>query len=162
MARLAQGAHNFLPQSVDQLLVEPSARLVVAANVVPDGRRVAKLSAANVARVAAAIAGPVLPVGRLVILATCFQKKPSWLYHKRCNPKSNERLGTSDVAEPLQVEHSRVDDLLAGHHVAGRTSHVDALPIVFFFLLSTPVNFDDGTNVTSLKPSTVLVLLLLD
>ena len=81
MARLAQGAHNFLPQSVDQLLVEPSARLVVAANVVPDGRRVAKLSAANVARVAAAIAGPVLPVGRLVILATCFQKKkPSWLY----------------------------------------------------------------------------------
>ena len=101
MARLAQGAHNFLPQSVDQLLVEPSARLVVAANVVPDGRRVAKLSAANVARVAAAIAGPVLPVGRLVILATCFQQKTKLFISKR--------LCTSDWAPPTSRSRSKLN-----------------------------------------------------
>ena len=105
MARLAQGAHNFLPQSVDQLLVEPSARLVVAANVVPDGRRVAKLSAANVARVAAAIAGPVLPVGRLVILATCFQqKKTKLVISKRCNQNQMK-----DWAPPTSRSRSKLN-----------------------------------------------------
>ncbi len=145
MAGLAQSADDFVPESVDELLVEPTARLVAAADVVPDGRRIAQLAAANVARVAAAIAGgPVFSatVARRWILVF---------------------LAVHET-DALQVEHSRVRVLVAGDRVGGGTSDVDALPVSVFFVFflvcggisvssTGPVELDDGTDVTSLMLS---------
>jgi hypothetical protein len=171
---------------VDELFVEPTSRLVVAANIVPNRRRIAQLSAANITRIASTITGTCLIVVNFIVLFTCGRpstkkiNKMKFLLQSSCHSHGGEAkyvivVGrcTFDVpwTDSFQVEHSRVSMRLTSNSVASRTSHVQRLlPVVFFFFFflavvvaapsSTvlPVNSNYGTDVTSLRPSDWLVL----